>query len=58
MLDEVESLVVVHEEVGGVECWAAYHEVQGIYLCCADEETALKVAEFLNKNDVIIIAKD
>lgn len=56
MLDDIEALVVVHREIGGVICWAAWHEAQDVYLCCADEQTAKKVADFLNRNDVIVMA--
>ena len=56
MLDDLEALVVVHREIGGVVCWAAWHEAQDVYLCCEDEETAKKVADFLNRNDVIVMA--
>lgn len=57
-LGEKESFVVISKMVGCVECWAAYCAVQEVFLWCADQETALKVAELLNKWKVLVTVKE
>lgn len=58
MLDDVERYEVVYREVGGVETWAVYHPVQGVYLCTQSQGDADAVASLLNSMDVICIAEE